>query len=305
LKYTFVTVAHQADLEFLRLQARSMNLYLSRSLVAEILIIEDARGKQPDNWSRLLRSDYGNLADSVRLIEGKEVADIPRTASGWFSQQILKMAASRTVETERYVVLDAKNHLVFPLTRDFLEADDKIRSRLVNYERHPLKSFFERTLRYFDIDPSQHIRAFLPTVTPFSFPTKVVQELVEYVAGREKESFPVAFLKLGVTEFFLFAAFISSLKPGIESFYDFSGKGCPTIWEEGAVAGANAVAELVTHGEKNRLAFFAVHRRALRKLEEESRRIIADFWRRRGLFESSAQGLKLLNSRYEINKNQK
>src|SRR5947207_402930 len=138
LKYTLVTVAHRDDLKFLHLQARSLQLYLSRDLAAEILVVKNPRAKQATKWPGSLRREYGDLADLVRFIEAKEIAEIPAAASGWFSQQILKLMVSQVVNTDRYLLLDAKNHLVFPLTRNFLEAGHKIRSRLVNFEGHPL-----------------------------------------------------------------------------------------------------------------------------------------------------------------------
>ncbi|PYY07427.1 MAG: hypothetical protein DMG61_24770 [Acidobacteria bacterium] len=287
MKYTFVTVAHGDDIGWQQLQARSMQIYLPLDLVAEIIVVENSTSGQSAKWRDVLSREYGALAPLVRFIEAKEIAEMPSQTGGWFSQQVLKL-------TDRYFLLDANNHLVFALARTFLEAGSRIRSRLESYHSHPMKPVFERTLCYFGMNPSEHVAAFLPTTTPFTLPTSAVRDLVKYVAEREKKPFPLAFLSLGLSEFFLFASFIISSGRKIQDIYDLSGSACPTIWEENARCGVDDIARLIAKCQRNGLPFFAVHRRAVPELNEVSRWTVADFWHQRGLFKTVREGVNFL-----------
>jgi len=294
-KYTFVTVAHEADWNMLGLQARSMGVHLPNDLVGEIILIDNSRpGWTADFRDRLHRS-YGKLADKVRLLAAAEVADVTHVSNGWFSQQVLKVMISEQISTDRYVVLDAKNHLVLPLQRGFLEAGSKIRSALTNYQMHSLRQYFEKTLQYFGLNPAQYMHAFMPSVTPFTMPTEMVREMSRYIAKREGKPFPAAFLDLGIIEFLTFASFISMLGR-MEEIYDFSGLQCPIVRPDHVIRGAGNVKRHIMRGEKNALPFFAVHRGVPEWLDSRSRRVIAEFWYRHGLFDTVADGLKFLSS---------
>jgi len=121
--YTFVTVVYEKEYEFLALQARSMRKYCPRALVFAIIVIDNGRKPlRPSLRDRLL-AEYGDLAERVRFVRATEIsANLVR--SGWWNQQVLKLLVARLVQSERYVILDAKNHLVFDLKADFLESKD-------------------------------------------------------------------------------------------------------------------------------------------------------------------------------------
>ena len=294
--YTFVTVAYRDDHGLLRLQAQSMAMYLAREFVAEIVVIENPRPGQPTDWRDLLLQDYGSLAPKVRFVRARELADIPGKVSGWFSQQILKLMASRIVTTDHYVVLDGKNHLVYPLARNFFETPSGLlRSYLMSYEAHPMKEYLINTLEYFGLDPRHHVGAFMPTTTPFALPTGLVRELVQHVETREQRRFPDAFLYDGYkrSEFFLLCAYILATGRSFEHFYDLSGAKCPTIWPE---SNAEDCLEAITSSERGACPFFAVHRRAFPTFDGETLLALAAYWVRRGLFNSVEAPLRFLSS---------
>jgi len=292
-KYTFVTVAHEADWDVLALQARSMHLYLPEDLAAEIIVVDNSSAGVPAEVRDALRQSYGDLSSKVRFISANQIADIPKATNGWLSQQILKLMVCQEVSTNRYVLLDAKNHLVFPLQRSFLESGDRIPAWIRNYEKHSLRPFLEKSLLYFGLNPEDYIKAFLPAITPYTMPTAAVRDLIRFVVEREDKPFPVTFLERGVSEFFLFAAFITMLGK-TEEIYDLSGNWCPTIWDENAIRGAGNLRHHIARGEKDALPFFAVHRHAVPWLDGKSRLTIAEFWHRRGLVPTPSDGVKLL-----------
>jgi len=199
------------------------------------------------------------------------------------------------------VTLDAKNHLVFPLDRNYLERGTKIRSWLQDYERSVMRPYLENTLRYFGLNINQYVRNFLPTTTPFTLPTSLVRDLMAYIIQREERPFAEAFLDAGFAEYFLFAAFIAMLGK-TEDVYDFSGVPCPIIWEHNALRGASSVRRHIGHVEQFALPMFGIHRDAEPMLDRASSQAIAQFWQRRGLFPRPSEGLQFLASRARLSK---
>jgi hypothetical protein len=293
LKYAIVTVAHRQDFGFMRLQARSLRLKLPRDLVDEIVIVENPTPGQPTDWRDSLRHEFGDAASLVRFVEAHEIADIAPSTPGWFAQQILKLMVSRIVTADRYLVIDAKNHLVLPLTRDFLECGARLRSRVYSYERHPFRVGVENAVRYFGMEPAEHIERFLPASVPYALPTSVVRELVSEVTEREQRPFPLVFLDIRTTEFLLFGAFITGGRR-VDELYDLSGVHCSVVWKNSALCGGGEIEELIARTERSALPFFAVHRAALSELRDEARWTIATFWHRHGLFASAADGYRFL-----------
>jgi Family of unknown function (DUF6492) len=294
--YSLVTVAHKPDFPLLRLQARSLARYLSLDLIDDIYVIANGGLSESRDWHVPLLSDYGDLAHKITFLDTCQVATIPNSIYGYQSQQILKLMAATVVSSDRYMVLDAKNHLVFPLSLELYENDDRIRSIRVNYEGRPMRRFLDSSLRYFGVDVDDISRSFLPTITPFIFPTGVVNELITAVTRREGIPFPSAFNRLNTTEFLLFGGFLCSLPGGIEQFYSTPGPDCPVVWPEIAGSGQTAVQEVTERVRSERLPFFTVHRLAFPVLDDWSKNQIAALWTRRHLFESKEQALRFVDS---------
>jgi hypothetical protein len=273
-----------------------MSKYVDPNLVAEILIVENYGAGARVPWRDVLTVEYGGLANKVRYLDAGAIASIPAAVSGWFSQQILKLMVSSIVSTDYYVVLDGKNHLVRPLTGDFLIGrSGKPRTYFMNYERHPMRRFFENTLRYFGLKPRKYLRAFLPTTTPFVIPARGARSLIRHVEARERRSFPEAFLYDGYrrSEFFLLGAYILALGRHLSEVYEFSGTKNAGIWPESTPEECSA---LIAANEAECRPFFAVHRRIFPKLGDQTRQEIAAFWYRHGLFPSIEAPLRFLEN---------
>ena len=43
----------------------------------------------------------------------------PIDTAGWHVQKLLKLEVAKRISTERYVILDAKNHLCYPVSQIF------------------------------------------------------------------------------------------------------------------------------------------------------------------------------------------
>jgi hypothetical protein len=290
--YTFVTVTHRGDHGLLRLQARSLARYLDPDLATELVVVDNPE-RAGEARRRELLADYGPLAPKVRFLEARDVVEAPLQMAGWWSQQVLKLLVADQVSTERYVVLDAKNHLVFPLARDFFESPSgQLRSRLEDYSRHPLLPWLRKTVGYFGLRLLPPLR-FLPTTTPFALDTALVREVVDYLESRERAPFPEAFMRGGgsFTEFFLVVAYVMASRRDVASYWELSADWSPALW---AHASEEDVLRTVARIDERETPFFALHRRLLPMLSPASRAAVADLWWRRGLYGSPAAALDAL-----------
>jgi len=283
-RYTFVTVGFDGEAELLRLQARSMQLYCPVELVDEILVVDNSKPGTSDRWRGGLLHQYGSLAGRVRIICGSDLATMPSDAHGWWTQQVLKIKVASVIESERYLLLDAKNHLFSLLGWEFLENAEGL-PRLNGYPQFdtPMTDLLKRTLLYLGVDPGPRLEWFTRTTTPFTILTSEARHLVRYIESRESQPFAITFLERELTEFFLYAGFLES-KGVLKSSYDFSQPHCAQIWEH--TANETGCAEAVRKAEESGCPFLAVHRKAIGKMDGRGQTIVARFWHTHGLFPS-------------------
>ncbi len=288
MAYTFVTVAHADDGWLLRLQARSMRLHLAPLLIDEIVVVENFDGGRPLAWRDRLLIEYGHLADRVRFVPSEALGAIPR-AAGWWTQQVLKLLVYRIVVSRRYVVLDAKNHLVRLLQGSFLEGNDgRMLARRYDYRLHPLRHFLERTLLFCQVPAEAHLGWFMQAGTPFTIDRADAREAIDLVETITGKRFAEGFIEARITEFFLLAA--SLVRRGVlEDRYDFSQIACPVVW--GGMAEPAALLSVIRQAEDGCSPIFAVHRRVIPTLDRVSREILGRFWVRHGLFGSEEEAV--------------
>jgi Family of unknown function (DUF6492) len=294
-KYTFVTVVYEAEYDLLLLQARSMSVFCPVNLVDRIIIVDNSDRPISNRWKVRISAEYGNLANIVSFVRSDALARVP-PADGWWSQQVLKLMVSRIVETDRYVVVDAKSHLVFPLDRRFLECPDgRARINVYGFREHPLRQDLERVLDYLAINnPDSYIDRFTPAVPPFVMYTDIVRRLVQDVSERENSTFEAAFIKNRLTEFFLYTGYIIKCGSDLAELYDFHQVFCPIIW--GHTADEKGSQEAVAKAREQRTPFFALHRRAILNLRPQAQSAVAEFWSSRGLFVSASAADSFLSA---------
>ncbi len=291
-RYTFVTVGYDGEIGLLRLQARSMRLYCPADLIDQIIVVDNSQPAASNRWRDELLHQYGSLASLVRFIPAAELAAIPANAGGWYAQQVLKIKVAEIVQAERYVLLDAKNHLISQLGRDFLETADGLpRMNGHSLTDNPMQGFLVRTLTYVGIDPGPHLSWFPRTTTPFTMLTSEARDVVRYIENREGKPFASAFLEKQLSEFFLYSAFLES-KGILKSSYDFTQPHTAQLW--GETADEAGCVEAIRKARKTGCPFMATHSKAIAKLDERARMIVAQFWQACSLFPSVSDGIEFL-----------
>ena len=292
-RYTFVTVGFAGEAGLLRLQARSMRLYCPADLVDEIIVVYNSQPAASNRWRADLLYQYGRLADLVRFIPGADLAAMPADAGGWWTQQVLKIKVAEVIRSQRYVLLDAKNHLISQLRSGFLETAAGL-PRLNGYPHiNPqMRNLLGRTLSYLGVNPEPHLEWFTRTSTPFTILTSEARDLVRYIEEREDKPFASVFLEKELAEFYLYSGFLES-KGILTGSYDFTQPHCAQIW--GETANEAGCAEAIRKAEMADCPFFSVHRKAIAKMDERGRAALAWFWHARGLFPSVLDATRFLS----------
>lgn len=281
---TFVTPVFEAEVELLRLQARSFAVHVPPTTAAAVVVLDNTRRglRDPDG----LRAAYGPLADRVRVLRPRDVRPLP-PAPGWRAQQVLKLAVAEQVTTRRYVALDAKNHFVAPPPDTcFVSADDRARVRGYGYRTHPLRPSLEHVLRYLGLDPAEHLDRFAATVTPFVLDTALVREVVADVERTSGRPFEREFLAQDLTEFFLYAGWLLRRDGTLDRVLELTEDRSPTLWPRAADVDGVAAAVAATAD----VPILGLHRNAVPLLDADAVRALATFWADRGLVEDVAAG---------------
>lgn len=281
--YTVVTISHGPEMPLLKLQARSLNKYLDRSFIKEIIVIDNSTD-EPLDW-RELAPQYGSLP--VRFMKASQITSMP-PAHGWFTQQVLKLMIARHIRTRRYILLDTKNHLIKPIgVGEFEAPDGRIRTGWHPYTNHPLKDYLLRACRYMRMKPWV-MSHFIPTTTPFTMMTGVTRQLLNWVEKREGCAFAEAFVKYRLTEFFLYGTFLASIGC-LNSCYKFDNWLGTTLWKH---YDNPKMQKIIANPQS---AFFSVHRNTFRSMNDQTRDDLANLWKRRGLFASYSDARRFVN----------
>jgi hypothetical protein len=281
---SLVTVVFEEEVPLLQLQARSMARFLDPGAVDGIVVIDNSARGMPDRARAELLAGYGGLADAVRVLRPGDICRVPPTI-GWRSQQVLKLSVAGRLATERFAVLDAKNHLIDTTDAGvFVAPDGRARATAHSYERHALRPMLEHVLTYLGLDPADHFGRFTGTITPFTFDTSLVVAMIRDLERRSGRSFADEFVANDLTEFFLYSGWLVAGGRSLEDVYDIQPTPWPAVWP--ASANCGGVEEAIDRAVERRSPGFAVHRKALARLDAGNAGRLAAFWAGRGLFPS-------------------
>jgi hypothetical protein len=258
-----------------------MRLYCPLEIVQDILVIDNSRTPISLNRQDRIRREYGHLSHFVQFVRYKQLAKMPY---GWNTQQVAKLLVSRIVQSKKYVVLDAKFHLIGELSREFLESPDgRLRTTMRDYRTDGMRPHLETVLCYLSIDAD--LERFPRTTPPFSFYTEIVRALITHLSSEQNRPFEDVFLENHLTEFFLYMGFIIRSGLALNSLYEFDQPHCPQIRVHRADEQGCRYAVCSAIGAK--APFFGVHRLAILRFKAESIKIVAEFWSDCRLFPSA------------------
>lgn len=291
-----ITVAHAPELQMLRMQARSLRLFLAPALVGTILVVNNDADQARFRRDFLVHvlAEYGQLAASVRFIDRSEILPGFEYSHGWHTQQVIKFIAASRSRQDYCLILDAKNHFVRPINaRSFQAEDGRLKSCLLSQRGH-LESLFRNSFAYFRVDPDKFIDQTLPNVTPMPLRSSTVQEMLKTIEVRERCSFAMFFLGTEAlfAEFYLLAGYIAARDGSFDKEYAFAPPSFVTVFPDKANAGA--FQSLMWQLNTDHALTFAIHWAARPVLPDELKQAIARFWCERGLISDPGEAAVFL-----------
>ncbi len=199
-----VTVAFEDELEVLRLQARSLELFVNDIDSIVVVVNQNQACRVDTRW-------WGIHQPKVTVMHRKVFGN-SWSPNGWVSQQALKLLATSQCASPWAVILDAKTIFV----KDF--ALDQIRPAVGALDIYPV---FEPSRAIanalFGIDLKKQLG---PGGVPFVINTKHTRDMIAWIERHTQKSFANWFQEQGMlTEFVLYSAWIQFRTGSLDSIY--------------------------------------------------------------------------------------
>lgn len=287
----FVTVVYRPEVPLLRLQARSFERHMDRRHVERIhiLINEPEPRVCEDEVADIAANEYGEFSGRVKIWRAVDLLGSV-SARGWRTQQILKLLISREIESEKYTVLDAKNHFIKEISeKNFLHSDGRPRS-FWTAQDGSLRKFLVNSLRYMGLDEAVANQKVMPATTPFTLYTRAVKEMLCEIEAREGAKFEDVFLSPGrdLTEFFLYFGYLLKIEQNLDRIYRFGARNAVTLFTRWPDTAEQQDAVLRKLEEPN-IVVFGLHKNRFAVLDDDARAKVYRTWVQSRLFDSESQ----------------
>lgn len=213
-KVTLVTIVCKKDLFMLETQIKSIVKYADWRAIKEHIIIfneaDDMRGFINNIVQSCSYSVPTNIVDGQALLSKEN-----RALRGWFTQQVMKLQASKLVNTRIYFVLDAKNHLVDQYHFKTLLSDSKP-IIYTQSSRGGWQSAIEGACDVFSVR-EETLHQYSAPITPFPMITEVVNQMHGELEMMGKSAEEIICQKKS-TEFLLYWVYLTAKK--LTSIYE-------------------------------------------------------------------------------------
>ena len=170
-----LTVVFDAEIPYLEIQAKSIEVYLKSDEINNIIVIVNDRidvvGKINLDW-------FGPNRAKVKIYHHSHLSPGIDTHFGWGAQQLCKMLGTTLSTAEWCITLDAKTFFVAPQSfKDLMTNDNRFYSNLRDISHWFVKSneFIKNT---FGID--LNYKTIEPGGVPFPFHVPTINSLVDH-----------------------------------------------------------------------------------------------------------------------------
>ena len=209
-----LTVVFEKELQLLKIQAKSVDLYVDDIDTIFVIVNDDAKIAQniDPSW-------WGKHFNKVRIIIADELEPKPNIP-GWSSQQLYKILGSAQSNNEYVMVLDAKTWFIRKLEYNKIFTDKKI-----NFHDCPIPGVFESAKNFVEDLYGIRLNSMIgPAGVPFLFNTRILTELIADIEQRTGKSFNKFFIEsllcpTDLTEFVLYSGFIINKYKSFDKVY--------------------------------------------------------------------------------------
>lgn len=202
----FVTVVFKDEINMLKTQGRSINLYAHDVVDTIWVVVND----DPDVANLIDVNWWGSQANRVKVIT-RDALGSPDYGTGWDSQQLCKLLMAAASTQNFVVILDAKTWFI----RQFNLSEMFNTDETLNVGLMPIQEVFQSGWDYlvneFSIDDLKLQLG--PAGVPYFMKTDAVRKLFEYIKEKHSISFKEWYMKYSmyptfITEFLLYASWI-------------------------------------------------------------------------------------------------
>jgi len=191
------TVVFDAELDVLKLQARSIELYCQNIGLKNIFVMVNDLSTVDPAW-------YGSFADRVRVVP-RAYFGCAWSDNGWVSQQVLKLLGSAISNNAWCMIVDAKTLFVRQVDIDQMIVDGRAATGSLSI--YPVFDASRNiTNKLFDIDLPAQLG---PGGVPFFVEPSLTREMIREVEHRTGQDFTDYFQQQGrLTEFILYSGYV-------------------------------------------------------------------------------------------------
>ena len=218
-----VTVVFEAEVPLLELQARSVARHVQDGVFDEVMVIDNTREGCRRESRQRIRAELGSHADLHHVHHANRPPRRCASGRGVALAADPQADGCGTPQTDRYVVLDAKNHFIARTTRaDFFDASHGPSPRRDPLVRAASAPTTARAVAPGSGSTRRRGQRFTATAPPVVLDRRVVDAIVADIGGGDPDRFPVKFDRAGYTEFFLYSGLADregcdARRPGVGS----------------------------------------------------------------------------------------
>lgn len=206
-----VTVVFREELEVLKLQAQSIELYCQDLDIGEITVVVN----DPDLDIVEVDFDWwGTLKDRVKVVQ-RSALNIQYIDNGWVTQQALKLIASTMGKSSHSMILDAKTLFVKPVSlNDIFDQQGLLTLGQLNI--YPVfEPSRQITEKLFDIVVDKQLG---PGGVPFVVDNDQVRYMIQWIEATTGQNFLSWFQEQGMlTEFILYSGWIIRVNGSLDT----------------------------------------------------------------------------------------
>lgn len=291
----FVTVCFSGEFANLLLQARSLAKYGNNVIKEWTIVLNSEIGEEErGNIFLSLQKELQGAQFNVVWIERKNLINIGLPEMhGSRSQQILKIVISRYMSGKFYVLLDAKNHAIRYLEKDFFVYDDKPIVHREGYEEwNPFCQWFAKAFELVGLPQERALYQKYQSTTPYVMETEIVRQCMNDSLLNSSKPWYYFVGLMGddvdsVTEFALYGAMFELF----EKKSIFSQRNYVTLFS-GYPTEHKHIMSFIDRIEEEDIKFFGIHRDVHLNMDENIS--LAIKWVSRGLFLSVESGVVFL-----------
>lgn len=278
-KTSVATVTFEGDLRLTVLQALSIDRLLDLGGVEEYLVV--LNGADDDALEAAFRRHLAGRvsAEFLGKLRFLRRSDMPRggDGTGWYGQQIIKLALAEAVTTDTYLMLDGKNHFIRPAhIGEFFDGDKPITQ--FTDTSAAWDKYVRASLVTMDALTDERVARMMPTTTPYLMLTDEVRATTQRVESKYGLPLPSAIRKTGWgTEFFLYYAHLTSTYEDIP--YAHGPSLTRTLFASWPQDPQKCL-EIIGSATKDDVPMFGLHRKRLPQLTEPQAEAIVALWRR-------------------------